>query len=324
MSTAALPLRDPRAAQGAPRSEKPMNPAFALALRVPLHGLGLLVAALPRRAEIALGRLLGRLALAVDAKRRRIARDNVRRCLPELGPAGWDALLRDNYEHYGILTLELLHLFAPIPGHWRAYALRTARLEGLENWRAANDKGRGALFCSAHLANWELMSAAGALAGIPITIVTRRLKPEWLHRWMERTRRSVGVRAVYQPRTMPGVLRGLRDGASVGFVMDQYMPPPMGKPLRFFGVRVDTLTAIAPLARRTGAPITPVSQRRGADGVVVVAIEPEFALGADDDADNQRLSDLVEGWVRAMPDQWLWAHRRFKNVNWSDNDDERP
>jgi KDO2-lipid IV(A) lauroyltransferase len=99
--------------------------------------------------------------------------------------------------------------------------------------------------------------------------------------------------------------------------MDQYMPPPMGKPLHFFGVRVDTLTAIAPLARRTSAPITPVTQRRSADGTVVVAIEPEFPLGEDDDADNQRLSDLVERWIRAEPAQWLWAHRRFKNVDWS-------
>ncbi|MFI5348409.1 MAG: lysophospholipid acyltransferase family protein [Elusimicrobiota bacterium] len=294
-----------------------MNPALALALRVPLHGLGLLVAALPRPVEIALGRMGGRLALFVDYKRRQITYDNIRRCLPELGPAGWEALMRENFEHYGVLTLELLHMFTPIEGHWRAYVQRTARLDGYENWARANAKGNGALFCSAHLANWELMAAAGALAGIPITIVTRRLKPEWLHLWMEKARLSTGVRALYQPRTMPGVLRGLRDGAAVGFVMDQYMPPPMGKPLTFFGVSVNTLTAIAPLARRTNAPITPVTQRRGADGTVVIAIEPEFALGADDDSDNQRLSDLVEKWIRAEPGQWLWAHRRFKNVDWS-------
>jgi Kdo2-lipid IVA lauroyltransferase/acyltransferase len=294
-----------------------MNPILALALRLPLHGLGLLVAVFPRRVEVFLGRLGGRLALFVDLKHRRITRDNIRRCLPELGSPAREALLRENFEHYGVLTLELLHMFTPIPGHWRAYVQRTARLEGFENWKAANDKGNGALFCSAHLANWELMAAVGALAGIPITIVTRRLKPEWLHDWMEKTRLSTGVRALYQPRTMPGVLRGLRDGASVGFVMDQYMPPPMGKPLNFFGVRVDTLTAIAPLARRTNAPITPVTQRRGADGRIVVVIEPEFPLGADDDADNQRLSDMVERWIRAEPAQWLWAHRRFKNVDWS-------
>ncbi|HXT02449.1 MAG TPA: hypothetical protein VN915_17380, partial [Elusimicrobiota bacterium] len=222
-----------------------MHPLLALLLRIPLHGLGLLVAALPRSLELSLGRLLGRAACAVDPKRRGIAHDNIRRCLPELGPAGWDELVRENYEHYGILFLELLHIFTPIAGHWPAYVRGVTRLTGLENWRAADAKGRGVLFCSAHLANWEFMAAAGAQAGVPITIVTRHLKPEWLDEWMRRTRLSAGVAAFYQPRTMPGVLRGLRDAKSVGFVMDQYMPPPMGKKLRFFGVEVDTLTAIA-------------------------------------------------------------------------------
>jgi KDO2-lipid IV(A) lauroyltransferase len=293
-----------------------MHPLLALCLRVPLHGLGLLVAALPRPLELALGRLLGRAACAVAPKRRKIAHDNIRRCLPELGPAGWDGLVRENYEHYGILTLELLHMFCPIPGHWPAYVRRVARLDGFENWKAAAAKGRGVLFCSAHLANWELMAAAGALAGIPITIVTRRLKPRWLDERIRKTRRSAGVDALYQPSTMPGVLRGLRAGKAVGFVMDQYMPPPMGKKLRFFGVEVDTLAAIAPLAHRTGAPITGATQRRGADGLVVVRIEPEFPMTGDADADNQRLSDLVERWIRAEPAQWLWAHRRFKRVDW--------
>jgi len=315
LSTAALPVAS--APVGAPKSEKRMAPALALALRVPLHGLGLLVAALPRRAELALGRFLGRVACAVDPKRRKIARENIRRCLPELGPTGWDELVRENYEHYGILFLELLHIFAPIPGHWPAYVRRVARLTGFENWKKASDQGRGLLFCSAHLANWELMAAAGAQAGIPITIVTRHLKPEWLDEWMRKTRLSAGVGAFYQPRTMPGVLRGLRDGKSVGFVMDQYLPPPMGKKLKFFGVEVDTLAAIAPLAHRTGAPITGVTQRRGADGIVVVNIEPEFPMTGNDDEDNQRLSDLVEKWIRAEPAQWLWAHRRFKNVDWA-------
>ncbi|MDE2246662.1 MAG: hypothetical protein KGJ91_10925, partial [Xanthomonadaceae bacterium] len=230
-----------------------MNPILAVLLRLPVHGLGLFAALLPRRAELALGRVLGRLALRVDRKRTRIARDNIRRCLPELGPAGWDALLRANYEHYGALVLELAHMFAPIPGHWRRYVARTTRLEGFENWKRADAKGKGTLFCSAHLANWELMAAAGALGGVPVVMTTRHLKPEWLHRWMEKTRLSTGVRCLYQPRTMPGVMKGLRAGAAVGFVMDQYMVPPMGKPLRFFGVTVDTLAAIAPLARRTGA-----------------------------------------------------------------------
>ena len=295
-----------------------MNPVLALLLRVPLHGLGLFVAVLPRSWECALGRALGRAALAVDGKRRAIAEENIRRCLPELGPEGWARVLKANAEHYGVLALELAHMFTPIPGHWRAYVARTTRVVGIENWEKAHARGKGELFTSAHLANWEFAAAAGALRGMKVLIVTRNLKPRWIHDWLEKVRLTTGVTCCYQPRTVPAVMKSLRDGKGVVFVLDQYMVPPMGQPLRFFGVIVDTLAAIAPLARRTGAAIVPVRQLRGKDGIVRIIVEPEMPLGADDTADNQRIIDRIEGWIREEPGQWLWVHRRFKHVDWSD------
>ncbi len=293
-----------------------MNPVLALLLRAPLHGMGLLVAALPRSWEMALGAILGRLALPVDPKWRKIAAQNIARCLPELSPDKRQALLRENYEHYGRLALELAHMFAPLPGHFHAYVQRHVTVEGREHWEKAQARGKGALFLGSHIANWEFAAAIGAIANIPVTIVTRRLKPAWLDSWMEKTRLSVGVKAAYQPRTIATVLKALRGNGGVVFVMDQYMPPPMGAPMRLFGVQVLTLAAIAPLARRTGAAILPVLAQREADGRVRVIIKPEIPLTDDDQADNQRLATYVEDWIRAMPSQALWAHRRFKNVDW--------
>lgn len=294
-----------------------MNPLLALLLRVPLHGAGLFVALLPRSWEMALGGALGRVALLLDCKRRKIAEENIARCLPELSPGKRRRLLRKNYEHYGRLALELAHMFTPIVGHFRAFAERVIVIEGYEHWEKANARGKGVLFCGTHLANWELAAAIGAIKDMPVTIVTRRLKPAWLHDWMEKTRLSVGARCAYQPRTMPTVMKALRDCGGVAFVIDQYMPPPMGAPLRFFGITVDTLAAIAPLARRTGAAILPSRVIREPDGRVRIIMEPEIVLSNDDRVDNQRLTDRVEGWIRAVPAQWLWAHRRFKNVDWS-------
>lgn len=295
-----------------------MNPVLALLLRVPLHGLGLLVTPLPRPLELALGRALGRVFLAADWKRRAIGRENMRRCLPELTPEGLEALLRDNYAHYGVLFLELLHMYSPVPGHWRAYAERTSRLEGLENWRKAAAKGKGVIIFGGHSANWELGSAAGGLAGVKPLIVTRRLKPAWLHDWMERARLSTGVSCAFQPRTMPAIMKQLRRGETVGFVIDQYMPPPMGAPLRFFGATVHTLAAVAPLARRTGAAVIPARNVREADGRVRVSFGPEMPLGDDDTVDNQRFVDALEADIRRDPQQWLWIHRRFKDAVWSE------
>lgn len=284
---------------------------------MPLHGAGLFVAALPRSWEMALGGFLGRCALLFNSRHARVARENIARCLPELSAGEQKALLRANYEHYGRMVLELAHMFAPIPGHFRAYVQRNVVIEGYENWEKAVAKGKGVLFLGSHIANWEFAASIGAIKAMPVTIVTRRLKPAWLHDWMEKTRLSVGVRATYQPRTIPTVMKALRDNGGVVFVMDQYMSPPMGEPMRLFGVMVHTLAAIAPLARRTGAAILPVLPKRESDGRVRIIIEPEIPLLDDDKAANQQLADRVEVWMRAVPDQALWAHRRFKDVDWS-------
>ncbi len=296
-----------------------MNVFVSLLIYGVMIPCALFVSALPRPLELWLGRWLGRFYLYCDDSRKKIARENIEKCLPQLNPEQVENLLRDNFEHYGMLALEILHIASPIPGHYRRYAPRAAVLEGFENWKAAHDKGKGVLFVSAHLANWELMTAVGAMSGIPLTMVTRTIKPEWLKKVLEDSRLSTGVKAAYQPRTLPAIMRALRNKESVGFVLDQYAPPPMGTPVVFFGAKVDTLAAVGSIAKKTGAAIIPVLQKRGPNGRVRVIIEPEVALDpstTDRDSITQLLATKVENWIRENPAEWLWGHRRFKNAVW--------
>lgn len=282
-----------------------------------LNAAALAASFLPRRIEMLLGPPLGRLLLAVDWKRRHIADENIRRCLPDLSDERRRSLIRENYEHYGLLILEYLHLFSPLSGHYRRYAERVRALEGFEHYKKAADKGKGVIFLGCHLGNWEIQPASGALGGIPVTVITRHVEPEWLHRKLEAARLSVGVRAAYQPRTLPTVMKALRKGESVGFVLDQYAAPPSGLKVRFFGVKVDTLAAVGPLAQRTGAAVVPVVTHRDDKGILHTRIEPEMDLGhalGDQKKSTQILADKVEAWIRANPAQWLWVHRRFKNI----------
>ena len=294
-----------------------MNPVLSALLRVILFCAGLGVSLLPRRLEVAVGRVLGSFLFLVDWKRKRIGRDNMARCLPELSPEKREELLRENYRHYGVLALELIHYFSPFPGHYPAYARRITVLEGYEHWKKAAAGGKGVMFISGHFANWELMLAIGGFNGIPLLLVTRHLKPEWLHLKIEAGRDSVGCRGVYQPRTLPAVLKALRRGESVGFAMDQYMPPPMGSPAPFFGTMVDSLTAVGSLAARTGAAVVPATQKRMPDGTIRIILSPALDLKdvLDDPAcANARLLGVIEDMIRDNPSQWLWIHRRFKNL----------
>ncbi len=285
-----------------------------------LNGAGLAVSFVPRWFEMTAGPILGRLALLVDFKRSKIAAENIRRCLPELSPARRRTLLRKNYEHYGIVAFELLHIMSPIPGHFQRYSKKIGVFHGLENWKKVSDRGKGALIASSHLANWEFLGAMGAQSGIPLTIATRKITPAWLFKKVDRVRLSVNVKAAYQPRTLPTIMKALRHGETVGFVIDQYAPPPMGLKVKFFGVEVDTLAAVGPLSQRTGAGILPGYAYRDRKGTIHVHMEPEMKLGkATAKESTQLIADKMEAHIRKHPEQWLWVHRRFKNVVWPEN-----
>jgi KDO2-lipid IV(A) lauroyltransferase len=296
-----------------------MSPFASVPLYVLVTALGLFAAALPRRVELFLGKWLGRFGLRLRLFKVKRAAEHIALCFPEKSGAERAAILRDNYEHLGIILFEYMHMLSPIPGHYARYVARISRLEGYENWKRAHDKGRGVLVFSSHMAFWEMSAAATGLAGINPTIVTTRLKPAWLHDRITAARKSCGVDAAFHPGSMPAILRVLHGGGTVAFMNDQYAHPPMGEPVIFFGAQVNTLKVIGPLANRLEAAVLPVSVERDADGVEVVTIEPELDLGDainDSQEATQVIAERVEAWVRRRPAQWLWIHRRFKNAVW--------
>lgn len=283
-----------------------------------LSAFGLLASILPRRVEVALGRSLGRLVFRAKLFKRAVVDANLERCFPRLDGVSRLSLIRRNYEHYGVLLFEYTHFFSPLRNHWRRYVPTAARAEGLEHWRKAHARGKGVIFFCSHLGSWETGAAAIALQGVRATIVTTVLTPRWLHDKITACRASVGMDAAFHPGSMVGVLKTLRRGGSVAFMNDQYARPPMGLPVVFFKTRVDTLSVVGPLSRRTGAAVLPLHTFRAPDGTTVARIEPEFDLGAwsdDPTAATQRVASRVELWVREHPEQWLWMHRRFKNLS---------
>jgi KDO2-lipid IV(A) lauroyltransferase len=87
----------------------------------------------------------------------------------------------------------------------------------------------------------------------------------------------------------------------------------------FFGVPVGTISAVAVVAKRTGAPVLPVvNYRDPVRGRYVVEIHPPLAWKTHEDPDFEiaqntaHYSEVLEGHIRQYPEQWLWTHRRFK------------
>jgi KDO2-lipid IV(A) lauroyltransferase len=256
---------------------------------------------------VALGR-----ALRLSKLRLRVVEENLRYAYPG-DLARRTELAGEAYSHLGRLVAEILMLFGPM----RRYTERFSELRGKEHWDRARAQGKGVLFLASHVGNWEVMAASGAISGMDLMLVTKHLKPEWLHQAIRQGRLSCGVAATYEPRTLKDVLSQLKRGGTVGFVLDQYAGPPVGVRVPVFGQPVGTSTALATLAKRTGAAVLPVVSFRDG-GRLVVQIEAPLPWQPDPDparelAGNTALyAAKIEEHIRAHPEQWLWTHRRFK------------
>src|SRR5207248_3841646 len=141
-------------------------------------------------------------------------------------------------------------------GTLRRHIVDRSELLGLENWRKAKELGKGVIFLSSHVGNWEIMAATGAIhGGMDLMLVTKRVKPAWFHEAIQKGRLECGVTATYEPRTFKDVMLHLRKNGTVGFVLDQYAGPPVGVRVPVFGISVGTSPALAMIAKRTGSAV---------------------------------------------------------------------
>jgi KDO2-lipid IV(A) lauroyltransferase len=117
------------------------------------------------------------------------------------------------------------------------------------------------------------------------------------------------------------ILKALKRGAGVIFVIDQYMGKPFGIKTRFFGIETGTAYGLALFVMKTGAPVIPVYSREGEDGKLHLIFEPAVDVPAREGEDKeaailrrtQTYNDVIESIVRRHPEEWLWVHRRWKH-----------
>ena len=193
------------------------------------------------------------------------------------------------------------------------------RYEGLEHYLTARERGQGVLIVTGHLGAWELSSFWHSLMGYPMTMVIRRLDNPRVDRLVNGIRCLHGNRVVHKDDFARGLLAAMRQGETVGILMDTNMTPPQGVFVPFFGVPACTASGLARMALRTGAAVLPgFLVWEEAEHHYVLRFGEEIALArtGDDERDvvenTARFTAAIEECIRRYPDQWLWVHRRWK------------
>jgi Kdo2-lipid IVA lauroyltransferase/acyltransferase len=270
---------------------------------------------LPRGLSRASGALVGAIAYRLLGRLRSVGLRNLELAFPEMPMAEREAILRSEYRNLGFLLAE----FCKMPGYTPATASRFIRYQGLDNYLAARDRGKGVLVLTGHLGAWELSSFYHSLMGMPMGMVIRRLDNPLVDAFVNRIRCLHGNRVIHKDDFARGLIASMRAGETVGILMDTNMTPPQGVFVPFFGVQACTASGMARIAARTGAAVVPgflLWEQSEQKYVLHFGKELEVVHTGDSEQDavvnTARFTEAIEGYIRRYPDQWLWMHRRWK------------
>ncbi|MFQ5720292.1 MAG: lysophospholipid acyltransferase family protein [Acidobacteriota bacterium] len=270
---------------------------------------------LSRAHALAIGRRLGDALFILARSRRRLALANLQLALADtLNRAERRQVGRRVFRHFGEVLVETLLL----PDMVADGLERHVRHEGWEHLQRAVNRGKGAIVFTGHFGNWEVVALAQGARGIPMDVVGRPPDNRKLASRLERVRQMNGNRSIDKHDAVRPMLRSLRDGRTVGLVIDQNVGAGKGVYVDFFGHPASTTPALALLALKTGAPVIPVFGYPEAGGHrVVYSPRVEFTSTGDRTRDvrdlTTRVTKIIEERVREHPDLWLWMHNRWRS-----------
>ena len=237
---------------------------------------------------------------------------NISLCLPELSDTERARLNRTALINTFQTLMELAGML-----HWPAE--RIAKLESGEEDTTLVDQaieaGRGVILLGPHIGNWELSSHSLA-ARYPFAALYRPPRIREVDNAIRQSRERMGAELV--PATVTGlkrVCRILKEGGLVGILPDQEPLKNSGVFAPLFGVSALTMTLVGDLVRLFGSPVIYGWMERTGQGTFHGKFLPApEGLDAEDKVVAATQLNLgVEAVVRACPDQYLWAYKRFKS-----------
>lgn len=290
-------------------------PQFSAKLLLPQHwptwlliGFMRLLALLPYRLQLVLGKGAGLLLHKLAKSRRRVAEVNIGLCFPELSAPEQQALVRQVFIDNAIGLFETMMAWFRRPD----YLLPLADFKGLDKLAAAKASGQGVILLGAH---YSMLDLAGTLTGNHIeTSVTYKRQGNPVLNYVMEKGRARSYKAMYVSKDLRTIVKALRAGDTIWYAPDQDFGRRGTVFASFFGIPTATLTATSQLAKLGKAVVLPMTYFRRPDnsGYEIEIYDPLPIPSEDLEADAAVANQFLETQIRRYPSQYLWLHKRFK------------
>jgi Kdo2-lipid IVA lauroyltransferase/acyltransferase len=255
-----------------------------------------------------LARLIGYLGWSAVGSRRRVTLANLRACFPDLDEAARRQLGRAVFRNFVRATIDHSVL-------WKGSRQDVERLVRLEGLKRLTELGNGPVIMLApHFVGLDAGAVRLTTEISAVSIYARQSNPVW-DRWLAHGRSRFMPQRLIARRgwDLRAVVRAMRDGLPFYYLPDIDGGASNSIFAPFMGVSAATLPMVSRLARMIGARVMMMVTEQTPDGYVL-HVEPPWDNfpGASVEEDTERMNREIERWVRRLPDQYLWTHRRFK------------
>ncbi len=290
--------------------------SFKRMLRVPFEwlgiGLGLLVFTnLPRRVLLCLCDVVSRVFYRFDTRGKAWAEKNLTIIFGErLTPGRTEKIIRRSYRN---MARTVGHAFWTCRNaKARAAAAGEMSPEGVR-FLAAN---KPAITVSGHIGCWEIMSQLAFLEGHKMMSVAKDIGSSGMTKLLMKARRSIGQEIVPAEGAFRPLMQGLKDGKSLGLLVDQAVSPKKGGVwVRMFGRPVPVSAAPAFFAAKGKAPIVVAWSRPLKDGRWRCEIVNTYPAETARDiwGMTQNCIRDLERVIRRHPSCWVLNYNQWSN-----------
>jgi KDO2-lipid IV(A) lauroyltransferase len=268
----------------------------------------------PLKTSMSIGRNIGNVVGSLIPKLKKTGRRNLEIALSDLSVGEKEKILRGTFESLG------RHL--GFVSHFRKFEREDihnlVEVVGKEHFDKAHATGRGILFFTGHFGSWEVFNLLPPAFGYEMNILVRRIDNPLVENFVDKMRTRFGSVTLDKTKSARTMFRVLENGELLGILADLNAQEKEGVFVDFFGIPASTTISIAKLALKTNAVVLPAfAVWNEAKQKYVVHLEPPIDYEKTENAEEdikfltQKITTVVEKYVRQFPEQWLWIHKRW-------------
>lgn len=266
---------------------------------------------IPYSLMLKLSKGLGALFFPLAKRRKHIIETNIKLCFPEKSKREQQQLALD------VFISSIMAIFEISLSWWgkRNKIMALHKIEGMEHLNTALAKNKGVILLVSHFTTMEI---AGAFLNKNINnlqVVYKRSTNDLFEWYIQHKRLQNCCAGLIKHKNPRDIVRKIKSGKVVWYAPDQDFGIKDSIFAPFMNVMTSTLLSTQRLAKLTGAPVVPFYVARNTDNSgYTMRFSPALNnFPSENELDDATKVNLaIEEQIKQTPEQYLWAHRRFK------------